>query len=187
MAKRVNRRELIIEKAAELFMTQGYTATSTRQIAEAAECTEAALYYHFKDGKRALFQTVLEENFPNLLRLLDKCRDARSISEVVTSFGEIDSKGMRIYNRLQWIVAEYPNLSSDEQALVHKALLTFHAELTKILRTFESEGQRAEELSWILLCTSFGFAQTFIHLNLMSVTDVTQETFMQALAEKLDS
>lgn len=168
-------------------MTQGYTATSVRQIAEAAECTEAALYYHFKEGKRALFQTVLEENFPDLLGLLDKCRDARSIAEVVVSFGEIDSRGMRIYNRLQWIVAEYPNLSTDEQALVHKAYLTFHAELTKLLMAFEPEKKRAEEIAWILLCTSFGFAQTFIHLNLLSATEVTQETFMKALADRIDS
>jgi hypothetical protein len=84
-------------------------------------------------------------------------------------------------------VAEYPHLSSDEQALVHKALLTFHAQLTRILRTFEPEEKRAEELSWILLCTSFGFAQTIVHLNLTLMTDVTQETFMQTLAEKLDS
>jgi AcrR family transcriptional regulator len=184
---RVNRRELIIKKAAELFMTQGYTATSVRQIAEAADCTEAALYYHFKDGKRALFQTVLEQNFPDLLGLLDSCRDARSISEVVTSFGDIDSRGVRIYNRLQWIVAEYPNLSTDEQALVQEALLTFHAELTQILIAFEPNNKRAQELSWILLCASFGFAQTFIHLDLRSATGVTPETFMQALAEKLDS
>ena len=71
MSKRINRRELIINEAAKLFMTQGYTATGVRQIAEAAGCTEAALYYHFRDGKRALFQTVLEENFPDLIGLLD--------------------------------------------------------------------------------------------------------------------
>lgn len=168
-------------------MTQGYTATSTRQIAESADCTEAALYYHFKDGKRALFQTVLEENFPDLLGLLDSCRNAQSMYELVTSFGNIDSRGMRIYNRVQWIVAEYPNLSADEQALVHEALLSFHTELTKILIAFEPQEERAKELSWILLCTSFGFVQTFIHLDLMSVIDVTQEKFMQTLAEKLDS
>ena len=188
MSKRINRRELIIDEASKLFMTQGYTATSVRQIAEAAECTEAALYYHFKDGKRALFQTVLEENFPDLIGLLDSCRDAQSISELVTLFfSDIDARGMRYYNRLHWIVAEYPNLSTDEQGLVHEALLTFHAELARIFMAFEPEQIRAQELAWILLCASFGFAQTFIHLNLMSGTDVTRETFVQTLAEKLDS
>lgn len=168
-------------------MTQGYTATSVRQIAEAADCTEAALYYHFKDGKRALFQTVLEENFPDLLRLLDSCRDAQSIFEVVTSFSTLDARGIRIYNRLQWIVAEYPNLSADEQGLVHEALLTFHAELTDIMSAFEPEKKHAEALSWILLCASFGYAQTFVHLNLMAATDFTLNDFMLALAEKLSS
>jgi AcrR family transcriptional regulator len=64
MAQKINRQELIVAKATELFMAQGYNATSVRQIAEAAGCTDAALYYHFRDGKRALFQAVIE--FPHL-------------------------------------------------------------------------------------------------------------------------
>ncbi len=47
--KRQNRRDLIIETAAELFQEQGYDATSVRQIAAAVGCSEAALYYLFKE------------------------------------------------------------------------------------------------------------------------------------------
>jgi AcrR family transcriptional regulator len=187
MSKRANRRDLIIEKAAELFMAQGYNATSTRQIAEAAECTEAALYYHFKDGKRELFQAVVEENLPDLLGLLDKCRDATSIYGLVTSLGNIRAAGMQVYHRLQWIVAEYPKLSTDEQALVRNAFLTFHAELTRLFSAFEPDKERAEELAWILICALFGFVHTFIRLDLLAVTHMTQTDFLEKVGEMMDS
>jgi AcrR family transcriptional regulator len=187
MAKRVNRRDLIIEKAAELFMAQGYNATSTRQIADAADCTEAALYYHFKDGKRELFEAVVEENLPNLLGLLDKCRDATSIYGLVTSLGQIGAEGMNVYHRLQWVVAEYPKLSTDEQVLVQNTFLTFHAELTRLFSAFEPDRERAEELSWILICALFGFVHTFLRLDLLAATQLTQTAFLDKVGEMMDS
>jgi TetR/AcrR family transcriptional regulator, cholesterol catabolism regulator len=48
---RINRRDQIIDTAAQLFQEQGYTATSVRQIADAVGVTEAALYYHFLNAK----------------------------------------------------------------------------------------------------------------------------------------
>jgi len=64
--QKTNRRDLIVETAARLFIEQGYTATSVRRIAEAVGCTEAALYYHFKDGKRQLLQAVVESEISQL-------------------------------------------------------------------------------------------------------------------------
>ena len=73
MAERINRRELIVQTAATLFSKQGYAATSVRQIAETVGCTEAALYYHFKEGKRALLQAVIEDKTPSFLSVLENC------------------------------------------------------------------------------------------------------------------
>lgn len=42
-------REEILEVAAKLFAEQGYTETTTRQIAEAVGIKQASLYYHFAD------------------------------------------------------------------------------------------------------------------------------------------
>ena len=48
-------RDMIIETASELFMKQGYLATSTRQIAKKLNITQPALYFHFKKQGRALY------------------------------------------------------------------------------------------------------------------------------------
>ncbi|MDV6011717.1 TetR/AcrR family transcriptional regulator [Haloechinothrix sp. LS1_15] len=53
-------RAAVLEQAATLFAERGYTATSLADVAVAAQVTRGAVYHHF-DGKRALFQAVLEE------------------------------------------------------------------------------------------------------------------------------
>src|SRR5262245_16884646 len=48
MSEHVDTRTRIQEVALELFIEQGYEATSLREIAERLGVTKAALYYHFK-------------------------------------------------------------------------------------------------------------------------------------------
>jgi AcrR family transcriptional regulator len=51
-------RRLILQAAWESFSTQGYTATTTREIADAAGVTQAAILRHF-GRKEMLFEAVL--------------------------------------------------------------------------------------------------------------------------------
>lgn len=51
-------RDAIVKTAKDLFMTLGYRAVSTRQIAEACGLTQPALYHHFAD-KQSLYVEVL--------------------------------------------------------------------------------------------------------------------------------
>jgi AcrR family transcriptional regulator len=53
----------ILNVAKRLFLSQGYTATSMRQIAQAAGITPAAIYIHFQ-GKEEIFTTLLGEAAP---------------------------------------------------------------------------------------------------------------------------
>ncbi|WP_169168145.1 TetR/AcrR family transcriptional regulator [Acidovorax sp. SRB_24] len=55
-----NRRRLVIEGAARLFRTQGFDATSTRDIAAAAGMRSGSPFYHF-ESKNALLCVVMQE------------------------------------------------------------------------------------------------------------------------------
>ena len=62
-------RENILETAEELFMSQGYKNTSTRQIAGILGITQPNLYHHFKkkeDIYVAIMETLSKEVFENL-------------------------------------------------------------------------------------------------------------------------
>ncbi|MFD0370531.1 TetR/AcrR family transcriptional regulator [Streptomyces sp. NPDC059071] len=62
-------RTRILDAAHELLRTAGLARTTTKQIARAAGCSEAALYKYFP-SKEELFVTVLDERLPRLGDLL---------------------------------------------------------------------------------------------------------------------
>lgn len=54
-------RQHILDVALQLFSTNGYTRTSTRDIARAAGMSDAGIYYHFK-SKRELIEALYESS-----------------------------------------------------------------------------------------------------------------------------
>lgn len=168
-----NRRELLIETAATFFQEQGYNATSVRQIAEAVGVTEAALYYHFKEGKRALLQAVLENYTPHLMTISDNYAHIPTLSEFVAQFIRDQDNDYNRDNisRLRWILLEYPNLSPDEQAIFHIQGMEAHAILTASIQRYISDHQKAKRLAWVLITVLFGYGQLFLNLGFMNVTD----------------
>lgn len=182
MAQKINRQELIVAKATELFMAQGYNATSVRQIAEAAGCTDAALYYHFPEGKRALFQAVIESNLPDFLALLEPCRGAGSLSQLIISIGSDLDQTRSLWLKIGWLVGEYPHLSAEEKHLVHQAYMVFQIELARIIHPYVTAAARADEISWLVICALFGYAQTFQHLEMQEIVSLPFDTFKASLA-----
>lgn len=183
MPRKTNRQELIVSKAAELFITQGYNATSVRQIAEAAGCTDAALYYHFHEGKRALFQAVLESNLPDFLALLEPCQEADSLPDLIVTIGNNLELATPLWGRISWLVAEFPHLSDDEKKLVHQSYLVFQNELMRLIKPFVAEDARAHETAWLVICALFGYAQTFLHFEMQNMVDISFEGFKGNLAQ----
>lgn len=52
-------RDLILQVSAKLFLSQGYSATTLRQIADAAKIKAGSIYYHFS-SKEEILQEILD-------------------------------------------------------------------------------------------------------------------------------
>jgi AcrR family transcriptional regulator len=189
MAKeRTNRRELILNTAARLFTQQGYTETSVRQIADEVGCTEAALYYHFKEGKRELLQHVVECQFPDLQSIVEDCRGAQSLRELVLLYGEKMRKVGPIHIRkLRWLSAEYPHLDPEEQSFIQQKQLKFHRGMAALMAQFLASKEEADDLAWILFSTAFGYGQLFINFELQEHVDFPPEKMIAMLVKLFDS
>jgi AcrR family transcriptional regulator len=68
-------REEILDAAAELFTTHGYSSTSTRRIADAVGMRQASLYHHFAT-KDDILDALLVGTVDEPLRLAAELRDA---------------------------------------------------------------------------------------------------------------
>lgn len=74
---RIGTRDEILATALELFLAQGYDATSLREIAERLDITKAALYYHFP-AKEQLVVELTRQFLNDLADLLATARADRS-------------------------------------------------------------------------------------------------------------
>ncbi|TDE35839.1 TetR/AcrR family transcriptional regulator [Actinomadura sp. 6K520] len=94
-AARAERRAELLATAAEVFASQGYSATTVRKVADAAGILGGSLYYHF-DSKEAMadeiLSTFLDEMWAAYERVLEAGLSARDTLEgvVVESFRSID-------------------------------------------------------------------------------------------------
>ncbi len=184
MADRVNRREIMIDVAARLFMEHGYTATSVRQIAEEVGCTEAALYYHFKDGKRELLKVVVEENMPDLLGVVRQCQGATSLRDLILRFGAgMAGEAQRLQgNRLRWVIAEFPKFGPEERRVIHERAMEFHDGLIALVRQFLTNEDDAQQLTWMLIFLVFGYGQMMINMDLQAVFTFDVPHFVEEMA-----
>lgn len=107
------RREAIINAARPLFAEKGFTATSVRHIAKAANVSEALLYRHFP-SKDALYRVIL--NFVNEL-------SAEALNEMKSREPGAETLIHLIYLLYHTILFEVSG-KGDEQ-IVHERLLFF--------------------------------------------------------------
>jgi AcrR family transcriptional regulator len=69
----IDTRNNILAAANRLFLKQGYTAASMRQIAELAGIGKATIYHHFAD-KEAIVTALLEQNTARMNEVLERVR-----------------------------------------------------------------------------------------------------------------
>lgn len=67
----MNKKELIMEVALELFAEEGYESTGVALIVERAEVTKPTLYHYF-GNKEGLLRSIFEKHFDPFMKELDK-------------------------------------------------------------------------------------------------------------------
>jgi len=75
-------REQILDAAENLFATQGYSATTIKQLAEQVGIQGPAIYKHFAN-KRALFEEVLERLFSPFIDMLESAEPEANQARIV--------------------------------------------------------------------------------------------------------
>jgi AcrR family transcriptional regulator len=186
MSDRPNRRELLVDTAARLFIEHGYAATSVRQIADAVGFTEAALYYHFKDGKRGLLQEVFECHMPDLLGILEEIETAGTFYEFIMQLGRrMLALGPARIERLRWIISEFPRMSGEERALFHNKHMRFQNRMTQCIEHYGYSPDEARVLMSTIVCTLLGYGFVFLGLGVQSVSDVSAEAILEKLASSI--
>ncbi|MFH9673829.1 TetR/AcrR family transcriptional regulator [Streptomyces sp. NPDC017405] len=88
----------LLDAAHELMLTVGLARATTKEIARAAGCSEAALYKYF-DSKEELFVRVLTERLPRLTPLLDHLAAAPGQGTLEENLTEIARQAALFYEQ----------------------------------------------------------------------------------------
>lgn len=188
MPERTNRRDNIVNAAAQLFVQNGYDATSVRQIADVVGVTEAALYYHFKDGKRELLEAVIGGQIPDLLHIVEECEGAETLQDFIVQFGQhMDALSHARLEKLRWIVTEFPRMNPNERAMFHHKHVAFQTKLAGAIQRFVDDGEKARTMAASIACLMFGYGFLFINLDLQSVSDVQSKDIIHLFAQGMSA
>lgn len=168
------RREQLLDRAAELFSTHGYARATTAQLAKAAGVTEPIIYRHFK-SKRDLFVALIERTGERTLaqweRELARANDpADRLRLIIGDNPMVSPEGRASYRVFLQAISEV----DDEQI---RGAVGDH--IGKVRRFIEAELSRAQEagrvpkrfsaevLAWVLVNTGMGYGA----LSAMGVPD----------------
>lgn len=88
----------ILDAAHQLMLTVGLARTTTKEIARAAGCSEAALYKHFA-SKEDLFLGVLTERLPQVGLLLSELIENPGRATLAENLGEIVRRAAQFYDQ----------------------------------------------------------------------------------------
>ncbi len=177
-------KDIILQKAGELFAQQGYTATSNKQIAKAAGCTTAALYYYFEGGKSQLLREVIRSYALDLSSVFEVGQNAESLQEFLVTFGQSVAQVMpEMLRRIVWLQPEFSHLPDAEKAAVQSLFVSLHNGIYTHISRFVKDDEVATRLAWLLFCAYFGYEQVFLSMQVGQQVPFGIEAFTKTLAE----
>src|SRR3954471_11314418 len=167
-----DRRTQLLSTALDVFSQQGFSGTTTKEIAAAAGVTEAIIFRHFP-SKQALYQAVLESESacPGLQgwmsavqECMDKNDDAGLFRAIARAINESYGEGSRLER-----VMLFAALEGNEQGLAHYR--SFSIPIYEFLRVYlvrrQREGALADYPPGAILAAIAGMAQRYAMSNQM--------------------
>ncbi|MCB2191491.1 MAG: TetR/AcrR family transcriptional regulator [Deltaproteobacteria bacterium] len=157
MPKGRKRQKQLYDAAARLFASQGYHATSLRELAETLGLNKSSLYHYF-DSKQELLYRLLDDYISEALEEIQAlCAGGRDPEEKLADF-------MRYYtrfyakdlDRLALLVNEVDNLEPRFRRVLEKKERRYLAALTDIFEQLRSQGRLKDVPSTVAAFAFFG-------------------------------
>jgi AcrR family transcriptional regulator len=172
----------ILNVASDLFVENGYAATSIKQIAKAAGCTTAALYYYFEDGKAHILREVVRSYSTSALSAVDEVGEFDDLSTYLEHLTQRIGQTMpRIRRRMNWLALELHNLPAKERDQFTSQFLGLHRTIRARLEQYLGDYERANMLAWIIVCAFMGYGQLFQTMGLKDPSTPSLDEFGHAL------
>lgn len=182
MTEPVSLQELIVEKAGELFREQGYAVTTIKQIAKAAGCTTAALYYYFEDGKQHILSEVIQKSAREV-EFARTLPQAESLQAFLVALGaHLAERFPSVADRFNWLMLQFPTLPDEEKRILQDQVLGIQQALRERIGQYVADEGTSDRLAWLVYCSFFGYQQMFTKMEVEKRIDLSAVAYARFLA-----
>jgi len=158
------RREQLLDCAAELFAERGYARATTAELARAAGVTEPIIYRHFS-SKKDLFCALIERTGRDTLTMwesdLEDARDpAERLSRLIGDNPMVSDRGRDAYRVFLQAITEVDD--PDIRAALNHHIQSLHAFVVRELEAAQRAHKvaarfRPELIAWLLINVGMGY------------------------------
>ena len=172
----------MVDMASELFRTQGYMRTTNKQIAEALNCTTAALYYYFPAGKRELLRTAAQVQSQLARNVLARVNSAAPLSGLLAQLSQtITQELANISAQSSWLYMELEALEAPDQRFVQEQFLLIQAGLAEQLHRLVPDQAESYQYAWLILSAIAGYQAIFHRMGIHQLAPQFDSTVLLEL------
>ncbi|MBW1763676.1 MAG: TetR/AcrR family transcriptional regulator [Deltaproteobacteria bacterium] len=150
------KREIIRNAATQLFAEKGFENTTTRDIAKAANISNASLYYYF-DSKEELLYQILDKEMSSGLELITEIdKSDIGLKEKLSKVLQIHTSSAVDYNKMKLLVIDQNSISQKNKEDLKEKQRDYVEKLIKILDELKDNGEIVDIDTTVLAFAFFG-------------------------------
>ncbi|QPC48088.1 TetR/AcrR family transcriptional regulator [Mangrovibacillus cuniculi] len=180
----MDRKQLIMEKALELFAKQGIESTSVQQITEYCGISKGAFYLTFK-SKSELIEGIIDYFMTDIIFEVDRVVKHTSSNEdlLYLYYHTVFQTFQKHSDFAKLLVKEQAHPPNEEQLL---KLAAYDEELGRLLETIVDKlyGGRIEHTKYDLIFSMKGFIKSYLELFIFFNAPINLDKLAKSLVEK---
>ena len=139
--RKTEKRVLIRESAARLFAEKGFEKTTTRDIANSAGISNAALYYYF-DSKEEILYQILEETMSTGLQMISELEESQiELKERLSRILRTHAASAVDFHKMKLLVHDLKYLDPIHMDAIKRKQRDYVKELIAILQELKRKGE----------------------------------------------
>ncbi|MBW2609062.1 MAG: TetR family transcriptional regulator [Deltaproteobacteria bacterium] len=150
------KREIIRNAAARLFAEKGFENTTTRDIARAADISNASLYYYFDSKEELLYQILDKEMSSGLDMIMEIEKSDISLKEKLSRILQMHTSSAVDYNKMKLLVIDQNSISHKNKEALKEKQRDYVGKLIKILDELKKNREIVDIDTTVLAFAFFG-------------------------------
>jgi AcrR family transcriptional regulator len=178
------KKQLIMEKALELFAKQGFEATSVQQITDQCGISKGAFYLSFKSKDEliiALIDQFMEQIFSDIDHLV---RNKKDTENLLFEYYYVSFQSFKEHSHFASILMKEYTQSLNEKLILKMHYYDKLGNTVILLMIDRIYGEKAEHIKYDLLYCIKGFMRMYSELFLYQLVPLDIDLLCQSLVEK---